>query len=131
MSLVMERSPTVFENAREEDIRVHYLVQLNGQYHGKATGETFNHSGKTDILIRHENHNVFVAECKFWAGYKALKETTHQLLGYTTRIRLLTPNSFRGGWPHTTGIMGHERPSGVCRLARAAAYPFRSVERPV
>jgi hypothetical protein len=84
MSLVMERSPTVFENAREEDIRVHYLVQLNGQYHGKATGETFNHIGKTDILIRQENHNVFVAECKFWAGYKALKETADQLLGYTT-----------------------------------------------
>ncbi len=84
MSLVMERSPTVFENAEEEHIRVHYLVQLNGQYQGAATGETFNHKGKTDILIRHENQNVFVAECKFWGGYKALIETGDQLLGYTT-----------------------------------------------
>ncbi len=84
MSLAMERSPTVFENAEEEHIRVHYLVQLNGQFQGAATGETFNNIGKTDILIRHENKNVFVAECKFWGGYKALIETTDQLLGYTT-----------------------------------------------
>jgi hypothetical protein len=84
MSLVMERSPTVFEKAEEEHIRVHYLVQLNGQYQGKATGETFNNIGKTDILIRHENKNVFVAECKFWEGYEGLKKTLDQLLGYTT-----------------------------------------------
>jgi hypothetical protein len=84
MSLVMERSPTVFENAEEEHIRVHYLVQLNGQYQGDATGETFNNHGKTDILIRHENKNVFVAECKFWEGYEGLKKTVDQLLGYTT-----------------------------------------------
>jgi hypothetical protein len=84
MSLVMERSPSVFIEAGEEHIRVHYLVQLNGQYQGEATGETFNHVGDTDILIRHENKNVFVAECKFWGGYEAMKKTADQLLGYTT-----------------------------------------------
>jgi hypothetical protein len=84
MSLVMERSPSVFIGAGEEHIRVHYLVQLNGQYQGEATGETFNHIGATDILIRHENKNVFVAECKFWGGYEAMKKTVDQLLGYTT-----------------------------------------------
>jgi hypothetical protein len=57
---------------------------LNGQYQGEATGETFNHIGDTDILIRHENQNVFVAECKFWGGYEAMKMTADQLLGYTT-----------------------------------------------
>ena len=84
MSLVMERSPSVFEKAEEEHIRIHYLVQLNGQYQGEATGETFNNKGKTDILIRHQDANIFVAECKFWGGRKALKETADQLLGYTT-----------------------------------------------
>ncbi|MBR1143342.1 hypothetical protein [Bradyrhizobium sp. AUGA SZCCT0431] len=84
MSLVMERSPSVFIGVGEEHIRVHYLVQLNGQYQGEATGETFNHIGDTDILIRHENKNVFVAECKFWGGYEAMKKTVDQLLGYTT-----------------------------------------------
>jgi hypothetical protein len=84
MSLVMERSPTVFEYAEEEHIRVHYLVQLNGQYQGAATGETFNHTGKTDILIRYQDKNIFVAECKFWDGHAELIKTTSQLLGYTT-----------------------------------------------
>jgi hypothetical protein len=84
MSLVMERSPSVFMGVGEEHIRVHYLVQLNGQYQGEATGETFNRIGDTDILIRHENKNVFVAECKFWGGYESMKKTADQLLGYTT-----------------------------------------------
>src|SRR5262249_34649204 len=84
MSLVMERSPSVFATAEEEHIRVHYLVQLNGQYHGAATGETFNAAGKTDILIRHHDRNVFVAECKFWEGYGSLIKAIDQLLGYTT-----------------------------------------------
>jgi hypothetical protein len=56
-------------------------VQLNGQYQGQATGETFNHVGKTDILIRHENKNVFVAECKFWGGYEGLKKTAANSFG--------------------------------------------------
>lgn len=84
MSLVMEKSPTVFQRAPEEHTRVHYLVQLNGQYRGAATGETFNKNGKTDILIRQGDVNVFVAECKFWKGYKSLKKTADQLLSYTT-----------------------------------------------
>lgn len=84
MSSVMERSPTVFEEAEEEHIRVHYLVQLNGQFRGAATGETFNNKGKTDILIREGDKNVFVAECKFWGGYKDHLATVSQLLSYTT-----------------------------------------------
>ena len=52
MFLVMERSPSAFRTMGEEDLRQHFLVQLNGQYEGQATGETFNYEGKTDILIR-------------------------------------------------------------------------------
>jgi hypothetical protein len=84
MVLVMERSPKAFVTMKEEDIRQHFLVQLNAQYEGSATGETFNYQGKTDILIRHEGKNVFIAECKFWKGEKALVETINQLLGYTS-----------------------------------------------
>ncbi len=51
---VIERSPEAFKGMREEDLRQHFLVQLNGQYAGQATGETFNFQGKTDILIRAE-----------------------------------------------------------------------------
>ena len=62
--------------------RTHFLIQLNGHYEGSATGETFNVSGKTDILIRVENKNVFIAECKFWKGRKAFDSAVTQLLGY-------------------------------------------------
>lgn len=42
MTKVMERSPHTFKKMGEEDIRQHFLVQLNGQYEGQASGETFN-----------------------------------------------------------------------------------------
>jgi hypothetical protein len=82
MTLVMERSPTAFAEMGEEDIRQHYLVQLNGHFEGQATGETFNHQGKTDILIRVDGKNIFVAECKFWRGEKQFSETIDQILSY-------------------------------------------------
>jgi hypothetical protein len=84
MVQVMERSPHAFRTMREEDIRHHFLVQLNGQFEGQATGETFNAEGKTDILIRVEGKNIFIAECKFWKGEKAFAEAVEQLFGYTT-----------------------------------------------
>lgn len=84
MSLVMEYSPKAFADLGEEALRFHFLVQLNGQYEGKATGETFNGEGKTDIIIKQGGANVFIAECKFWSGPKAFTETIDQLLGYLT-----------------------------------------------
>lgn len=84
MTTVMERSPHTFKNMGEEDIRQHFLVQLNGQYEGGASGETFNFHGKTDILIRSEGRNIFIAECKFWKGEKGFTETVDQLLSYLT-----------------------------------------------
>ena len=68
----------------EEALRQHFLVQLNGQFEGKATGETFNMSGKTDILLREGDRNVFIAECKFWKGPKAFNDAIDQLLSYAT-----------------------------------------------
>lgn len=82
MVLVMERSPTTFKDADEHFLRTLFLVTLNAQFDGAATGETFNYQGKTDILIRHQNKNLFIAECKFWKGPAGLTETVDQLLGY-------------------------------------------------
>jgi hypothetical protein len=84
MTHVLERSPTTFYNLDEDAIRTHFLVQLNGQYGGEATGETFNYRGKTDILIRSGGRNIFIAECKFWGGPNKLNETIDQLLGYVS-----------------------------------------------
>ena len=80
----LERHPNSFQKLDEEALRDHLLVALNGIYEGQATGETFNHGGKTDILVRHRGENVFIGECKFWQGPKKLLDTLDQLLGYTT-----------------------------------------------
>lgn len=82
MSLVIERNPDTFHAVDEETIRTHFLLQLNGHYEGNATGETFNASGKTDILIRVDNRNIFIAECKFWRGPKAFNDAIDQLMSY-------------------------------------------------
>ena len=84
MVMVMERSPTAFKDMGEEHLRQHFLVQLNGQYEGQATGETFNYEGRTDILVRARGRNIFIAECKFWRGPADLKKAIDQLLGYTS-----------------------------------------------
>jgi hypothetical protein len=84
MAHVMERSPSAFVSMNEESLRSHFLVQLNGHFEGQATGETFNYQGKTDILIRSEGKNIFIAECKFWGGAKKLTETIDQLLSYSS-----------------------------------------------
>lgn len=82
MGVVIERSPSSFATLDEEAIRTHFLLQLNGHYEGNATGETFNAVGKTDILIRVENKNIFIAECKFWRGPKSFSDAIDQLLSY-------------------------------------------------
>lgn len=84
MTQVFERSPSAFRAMDEEAIRQHFLVQLNGQYEGQATGETFNYEGQTDILIRVGGKNIFIAECKFWSGSKSLSDAIDQVLGYAT-----------------------------------------------
>ena len=84
MTLVMERSPNAFKDIKEEDLRQHFLVPLNGHFEGKATGETFNYQGKTDILIRYQGKNIFIAECMFWNGPKSLSEKIGQLLRYVS-----------------------------------------------
>jgi len=84
MALVMERSPRTFSKLKEEELRNFFLVILNSQFEGEAMGEVFNNEGKTDILIRHKNSNVFIAECKFWRGEKAFSETIDQLFKYVT-----------------------------------------------
>ncbi len=84
MALVMERSPRAFYDMDEESIRWQFLVPLNSHYEGMASGETFNYSGKTDILIRYEGKNVFIAECKIWQGPKGFQDTIDQILKYTS-----------------------------------------------
>jgi len=82
MARTMELTPRPFRALNEEDLRTFFLVYLNAEYGGQATGETFNGSGKTDLLIRANGTNLLVAECKFWHGDKALLAAIDQLLAY-------------------------------------------------
>ena len=79
----MERHPSIYRDKDEETLRDHLLMVLAPHF-DSTTGETFNKAGKTDILIRHEKHNLFIAECKFWSGIKGFHKTVDQLLGYLT-----------------------------------------------
>lgn len=79
----MERHPSIYADKDEETLRDHFIMVLSPHF-DSVTGETFNKTGKTDVLIRHESANVFVAECKFWSGPKAFQKTISQALGYLT-----------------------------------------------
>jgi hypothetical protein len=82
---VFERLPSTYAGKNEETLRDHLILQLEPHFTwGSTTGETFNKTGKTDLLIRYEKKNVFVAECKFWRGRKAHFETIDQILRYLT-----------------------------------------------
>jgi hypothetical protein len=47
----------------------------------RVTGETFNKEGKTDIIVKWRDKNLFIAECKRWKGPESLREALDQLLG--------------------------------------------------
>ena len=79
-----ERLPSLYANKQEEPLRDHFLMMLEPNFEGSATGETFNKEGDADILLRYEGKNVFIAECKFWDGKKVFLNAISQLLGYLT-----------------------------------------------
>ena len=114
MGIVMERAPGTFSTLTEEGIRDFFLPQLNSLFEGEAMGEVFNAAGKTDILIRSGERNVFIAECKVWRGPKALAEGTDQLLGNL-------------GWRDTkSAIFLFIRQRSVSEIVDAAATTIRA-----
>jgi len=84
MGKAMERTPADFAGRPEERLRDHLLVALNAQYRGQAGAEVFNKSGKTDLLLRVQDNNAFIGECKWWSGVKDLGRALDQLYGYST-----------------------------------------------
>jgi hypothetical protein len=93
----IQRSRETFAKMHEEDLRWVLLIALNAVYEGRATGETFNGEGKTDILIRAGDRNVFIGECFIWEGEEGLRSKLEdQLMRYTmwldTKVALLIFN---------------------------------------
>jgi hypothetical protein len=62
----MERTPGMCAELGEDDIRDWLLYMLNSHFKGAAAGEVFNRAGKTDILVRAGDRNVFIGECKIY-----------------------------------------------------------------
>jgi len=83
LGVAMERHPSTYDGKHEQDLRDLFLATLSTHY-PSTTGETFNKKGRTDILVRHQGSNVFVAECKFWQGLQVHHDTIDQLLSYLT-----------------------------------------------
>lgn len=79
----IERHPSIYQGKDEETLRDHLLMVLSPHF-SSVTGETFNKAGKTDILIRHDAKNLFVAECGVWKGAKQFLGKVDQLLSYLT-----------------------------------------------
>jgi hypothetical protein len=80
----IERTPEPYREMDEETLRDALLPMLNSHYEGGAPAETFNAGGKTDILVRVEDNNVFIGECKKWKGEGSLAEALDQIFGYST-----------------------------------------------
>jgi hypothetical protein len=84
----LERSPSMSAKLDEEETRDLLLVMLNAQFEGKAAGEVFNCAGKTDILVRDGDRNVFIGECKIFdpknkqSVEHVVSSALDQLLGY-------------------------------------------------
>jgi hypothetical protein len=78
----MEKKPALYIGKDEEGLRDQFLFVLESRYDGiTATGETFNRSGKTDIILKHakDGSNLFVAECKVWHGPSEFLKAISQL----------------------------------------------------
>jgi hypothetical protein len=112
----------------EEALRQHFLVQLNGQFEGKATGETFNMSGKTDILLREGDRNVFVAECKYWKGPKGFGLALDQLMSYASwRDGKVAVLMFNRGVDTSTVLTGIDQVAKAhSNFKRVVSWPHES-----
>ena len=78
----MEKKPALYKGKDEEGLRDQFLFVLETRYEATtASGETFNRSGKTDIILKYANDasNLFVAECKFWHGGSEFLKAISQL----------------------------------------------------
>ena len=86
----LERKPSLYQGKDEESLRDQFLFKLESRYDNvTATGETFNHCGKTDICLKDATSgaNLFIAECKFWHGAQAFHNALDQLFDRYLTIR--------------------------------------------
>lgn len=128
----LERSPSTAGKFDEEELRDQLLVALNAYWEGGAGGELFNGAGKTDVLIREGDRNVFIAECKIWRGPKSAADALDQLVSYLVWrdskaalvIFIKTRNPAATITSLHAAIQGHERH----QLTQPGGTPDRRVD---
>jgi hypothetical protein len=119
----------------EETLRDWLMFLLSTNYEAPdgselfVGGETVNGNGKTDILIRHQNRNAFIGECKFWHGPKKFGEAIDQLLGYTvwrdTKAAIILFITSRNATAAIDSADGCLQRHSQCRTAPIPADPAR------
>lgn len=78
----VESKISLYKGKDEEALRDLFVANLESHFEfATVTSETFNHKGKTDILIRNaaDDSNLFIAECKIWHGEKKCLDAIDQL----------------------------------------------------
>jgi hypothetical protein len=71
-------------DAGEEALRDVLRVGLAAALPGSTYAEAMQGHGRTDLIVRVDNRNVLVAECKLWHRPGTLPKAIPQLLGYLT-----------------------------------------------
>lgn len=84
LGINLERSCQRLRSQGEEPLRDTILGALGSVYKGMVSAESFNKEGKTDILLKHRDHNIFLAECKIWSTENIFTNGVAQLLSYLT-----------------------------------------------
>ena len=84
LGINLERVNKIIRDLDEESLRDILFVALNSSFKGAVSTEAFNKSGKTDLLIRQADKNVYISECKIWRGDVYFNEGIDQLLNNLT-----------------------------------------------
>lgn len=84
LGINLERCSNRVRNLDEESLRDTFFMALNSTFKGLVSTETFNKNGKTDLIIRYGDKNLYVSECKIWDGDKYFLEGIDQLLNNLT-----------------------------------------------
>jgi hypothetical protein len=118
----------------EETIRDWLMFNLSTNYEAPDGGDLFiggeveNGNGRTDILVRRQDKNVFIAECKFWLGPRKLDKAIDQLLGYTTwrdtKAAIILFITSKNATAAIDSAGGRLTAHAACREAPASAKPY-------
>ena len=79
-----EKAPHTYNSMQEESLRDIIVTNLYGKEYGTVVAESYNKIGKTDILIKKNEKNIFIGECKIWSGESEYRKAITQLLNYLT-----------------------------------------------